>query len=436
MWVHPWFGILLLVTTLIDWSVALHIQSSTSQPVKKIWLLVSILTNLGCLCGFKYAGFIFNTFSELTEILTGNRGIHIHDILIPAGLSFYTFQSMGYIIDVYRKQIPAERNILRFALFVSFFPQLVAGPIERYTHLGNQLQQPARLNMELFASACRLMLWGFLKKIAIADRLALLVDPVFDAPEHYSALSIFFTGFLFVVQVYCDFSGYSDIASGVARLFGVELMINWRRPLLSRSVQEFWIRNHISMTSWFRDYLYISLGGNKCSPFRSWMNIFITFLLSGLWHGAAWTFVIWGALHGLVFLIEREITKRRTGNTPKWLALPGWIWLIGFHTLTLLAFRANSWHDLQCIVQNLFTTSWNPLNAFYELRQTHDLFPILLGIFAIVLLFIYELAEEKIWLREKHYYISFIRPVACSILFLLLFLTGEFGNQPFIYFQF
>lgn len=435
-WVQPWYGILLLVTTLIDWYAAIRIDTSTTPQKRRTWLMLSIITNLACLAGFKYTAFLWNGISDLMTAVQGTPDFKIQNWLIPAGLSFYTFQSMGYTIDVYRNQISAERNALQFALFVSFFPQLVAGPVERYSHLGNQLRVPKALTVETFAAAGRLMLWGFFKKIAIADRLALLVDPVFELPDQYSALTIVLTGFMFVVQVYCDFSGYSDIASGVARLFGVELMINWKRPLLSCSLQEFWKRNHISMTSWFRDYLYISLGGNRRSALRNRFNIFITFLLSGLWHGAGLTFIIWGALHGAFVLIEREIMRRRKRILNRWISMAGWFWLIGFHTLALLAFRANSIQDLQIIVNKLISTTWNPSVAFGELHRLHDSFPLLLALSLILILFVYELAQEKQWLRNRTYYASLIRPAFCISLFLLLFLVGEFGNKSFIYFQF
>ncbi|HET6992894.1 MAG TPA: MBOAT family O-acyltransferase, partial [Bacteroidia bacterium] len=313
---NPWFGILLAGTTFIDWFAALKIQDSRlkiqnstkngqetrnkKQETGKKWLLVSILSNLGCLGGFKYYAFLYNTFSFTGSLFSGNSPHYIEAIIIPVGLSFYTFHSMSYVIDVYRGKFPAERKLETFALFVSFFPQLVAGPIARFHELGVQFRKRTFLTNENLITGTRIALWGFFKKIAIADRLSDFVNPFFKHPENYNGLTLLVAGFFFVVQVYCDFSGYSDIATGVAKFFGYDLKLNWRRPLLSKSLHEFWSRNHISMTTWFRDYLYISLGGNRGTYTRFLLNIFLVFLISGLWHGAKWTFVAWGAMHGVV----------------------------------------------------------------------------------------------------------------------------------------
>ncbi len=441
---NPWFGILLAGTTLVDWYAAIKIQNSEFKNSKRTWLLVSVVSNLGCLAGFKYAAFFYNTFEWTTSQVSGSMPQYLEAILIPVGLSFYTFQSLGYTIDVYRGQVKAERNPGMFALYVSFFPQLVAGPVERYGHLAPQFRTPHFLRSETLITGTRLALWGFFKKIAIADRLGDFVTPIFDRPENFNGLTLLIAGFFFVVQVYCDFSGYSDIATGVARMFGYELRLNWRRPLLSRSLHEFWSRNHISMTTWFRDYLYISLGGNKV-PYPRWLlNIFLAFLLSGLWHGAKWTFVIWGAMHGIVYLLEIFVSRPRKNRERQAAGVRdgggrrffGWIYLIVFHTISLIAFRANSAEDLGLIYSKIFSFEWNAGIAFMELRTLQDLFPLLLGATMIVFLFLKELNEEYGWLNRLKNFDRWWRPVFYVLLFVALFTIGQFSANEFIYYHF
>lgn len=439
---NPWFGVLLAGTTLIDWYVALKIQNAepgTRNPKRK-WLLLSIITNLGCLAGFKYFAFLYNTFAFAGSYFADNSPHYIEAIIVPVGLSFYVFHSMGYVIDVYRGKLNAEKDPVTFALFVSFFPQLVAGPIARFSDLGVQFHRRTYLTKENVLLGSRLILWGFFKKIAIADRLSDFVNPLFNHPANYDGLSLLVAGFFFVVQVYCDFSGYSDIATGVAKFFGYELQLNWRRPLLSKSLHEFWSRNHISMTTWFRDYLYIGLGGNRGTYKRFLLNIFLVFLISGLWHGAKWTFVIWGAMHGVVYLIEILIRKsqQRTTN-PKQSVLAsaaGWIYLMTFHTISLIAFRANSFEDLGIIYTKIFSFDYHLMTAYYDLRTLKDLFPLLLALCAIVFLFLKELNEENGWLNKIPSYEKWWRPVFYTLLFVLLFTIGNFNSNEFIYFHF
>jgi D-alanyl-lipoteichoic acid acyltransferase DltB (MBOAT superfamily) len=454
---NPWFGVLLAGTTIIDWYVALKIQNqkfkiepptANRQPLTaKRWLLVSIITNLGCLAGFKYFAFLYNTFSFAGSYFADGPPHYIETIVVPLGLSFYVFHSMGYVIDVYRGKTKAEKELSTFALFVSFFPQLVAGPIARFSDLGVQFHQRTYLTKENMLLGSRLLLWGFFKKIAIADRLSDFVNPLFNHPENYNGLSLLIAGFFFVVQVYCDFSGYSDIATGVAKFFGYELPLNWRRPLLSKSLHEFWSRNHISMTTWFRDYLYIGLGGNRGTYQRFLLNIFLVFLISGLWHGAKWTFVIWGAMHGVFYLAEILIRKWRgtsgTGRVkepgtrnPEPANFLGWFYLMTFHTISLIAFRANSFHDLGIIYGKIFSFNYNLTTAYYELRTLKDLFPLLLALCAIIFLFMKERNEENGWLNKIRSYNQWMRPVFYTLLFVLLFTIGNFNSNEFIYFHF
>ena len=447
---NPWFGILLAGTTLIDWYVGLKIQNSRSklqdpkiqnskfkiQNLPKKWLLVSIITNLGCLAGFKYSAFLYNTFSFTGSLLSGNSPHYMEALIIPIGLSFYTFHSLGYVIDVYRGKISAEKNLGTFALFVSFFPQLVAGPIARFNELGVQFHKRTFLTKENIIAGTKIALWGFFKKIAIADRLSDFVIPFFNHPGNYDGLTLFIAGFFFVVQVYCDFSGYTDIATGVAKFFGYELQLNYLRPLLSRSLHDFWKRNHISMTRWFRDYLYISLGGNRSSFKRFMLNIFLTFLISGLWHGAKWTFVVWGATHGIVYIIEIICKRKFPSFSQHTYKTFGWIYFMLFHTLTLLAFRANSFEDLQIIYTKIFSFHWNISTMLLDLKSIQDSFPLFLALFGIAFLYLKELNEEHTWLNKIPSFDKWMRPAFYVFIFVLLFVIGNFNSNEFVYFHF
>lgn len=449
---NPWFGILLAGTTLIDWLVGLKIEQSrnTSSATRNTlpraignatsrgWLLLSILSNIGCLAGFKYLAFFYNTFAWTGSLFSGNTPHYIEAIVIPVGLSFYVFHSLSYTIDVYRGKIAAEKDPVVFALFVSFFPQLVAGPIARYDQLGVQFHERKYLQTEWLVTGTRLALWGFFKKIAIADRLADFVNPIFKHPELFSGGTLLLAGFFFVVQVYCDFSGYSDIATGVAKFFGYELRLNWRRPLLSSSLHEFWSRNHISMTTWFRDYVYFPLGGSRVKFPRQLLNLFLVFVISGLWHGASWTFVVWGAMHGVMYIIETIIRRSKKINHQKSKIknFTGWIYLISFHTISLIAFRANSFHDLGIFYSKIFSLHWNPGNTLNELRTVTDLFPLAIGVAMILFLFAKELNEEHGLFNHLPAFERWWRPAFYTLLFVALFTIGEFTTNEFIYFHF
>ena len=414
--------------------MALKIYESKTISQRKLFLLISLSSNLIVLLGFKYFMFLFNSGAFLVGHFTGHSYSFLNQIIFPVGLSFYTFQSIAYTVDVYRGEVIPEMNLARFAQFVSFFPQLVAGPVERFNHLMPQLKKKTILTIEMIFPAVRIAVWGFFKKMVIADRLAEIVDPVFKNVHSFSGSTLLFTGFLFVVQVYCDFSGYTDIATGVARLFGVELTLNWRRPLLSKSLIEFWNRNHISITRWFRNYVYISLGGNKV-PYERWLlNIFLVFLISGLWHGANWTFVLWGAMHGLVYIMEL-IVKKKFPDSKIPFGL-GHLYLLLFHAFSLIAFRAQSVGDLEIIYQRIIF-SFNPDLLWDELMRLKDIFPLILDFGLIVFLFLKEIQEEYGFINsEKNMYGKFLRPAFYICLFIGIFLLGNFNCNQFIYFRF
>ncbi len=430
---NPWFCLLLFGTTGIDYIAARKISAAIQQNSRKAWLLLSVFSNIGVLVVFKYSVFLLNTGIEVSNSLAHTQFNILQHLIIPAGLSFYTFQSLSYTIDVYRNKYKAQDSFGFFSLYVSFFPHMVAGPVVRYNDLMPQFYEQHKLQSIQWALATRLCIWGFFKKMVIADRLGEIVTPVFNHVDVYSGSTLLVTGFLFVVQVYCDFSGYSDIATGVAKYFGINLSLNWRRPLLSKSFIEFWQRNHISITTWFRDYLYISLGGNRCSYKRWLLNIFLVFLISGLWHGANWTFVIWGAVHGLFYVIELINSKtKKPIQAPKFI---GWLYLLLFHTLTLIAFRALNIHDLGTIYYSIIH-NFNPAELIAELKTLCDVFPLVIAAGLILFLFAKELNEEYAFINRLKQYNTIIRPVFYIGLFLTIFLLGMFNANEFIYFQF
>lgn len=305
---------LMFVTILSCYLAAIGVERSRlrtdTRSVAKWIVGTSIAINLAVLFLFKY----FGLFVDSWNALSGNTWSFELGLLLPVGISFYTFQGIGYVIDVYRGVIPAERSLARMSLFISFFPQLVAGPIERGSHLLPALRRPIVFRWKSIRIGLWLILWGLFKKLVIADRLALGVNAVYAEPDAASGGLLLLATYAFAFQIYCDFSGYSDMAIGSARLFGIELMQNFRLPYLAGSLRDFWARWHISLSTWFRDYLYIPLGGNRAGRWYWFRNILIVFVLSGLWHGANWTYLIWGAIHGLAIIVEIQLLNRFVGS--------------------------------------------------------------------------------------------------------------------------
>ena len=307
MWWRPDYAILMFITTLVGYGTALGVDRSSKNGWRVFYLTSSLVVNLGILFVFKYylftrASLIF--LRETFPFLPQGLDLPYLEVLLPVGISFYTFQTLNYNIDVYWKRLHAEPNFIIFATYVAFFPNLVAGPIERSTHLLPQFHVKQDFQYDRIRQGILLMLWGFFKKVVIADRLAVYVNAVYNNPETQYGVPIWVATFFFAFQIYCDFSGYTDIARGTAKMLGFDIMENFRIPYIADSFHDFWKRWHISLTTWFRDYLYIPLGGSRVSKVRWLMNIFLVFLVSGLWHGANWTFVIWGALHGGLQIIE------------------------------------------------------------------------------------------------------------------------------------
>ncbi|MGE0569013.1 MAG: MBOAT family protein [Bacteroidia bacterium] len=377
---------------------------------------------------YKYVPFIYNGF-----IASNNNDFILQNLIIPAGLSFYTFQSMSYTIDVYRGHYSPKDKWYEFLLFVSFFPHMVAGPIVRYKDLMPQIKALSFFKAIDWSAFARLTIWGFFKKLVIADNLDKLVSPVFDNVPSYNGLELLIAGFGFVIQVYCDFSGYSDIATGVAKLFNINLSLNWRRPLFSKSLIEFWTRNHISITTWFRDYLYIGLGGNRVAYKRWLLNIFLVFLISGLWHGSNITFAVWGILHAIFYILELMLKKRLPEfNVPNMI---GWIYLILFHTISLIAFRAENINDLSHIYNTVFSfnVDWSQL---INLARLNDISFYIIIIFVTAILFLKEGQEEFQLVSNNNKSYTFLRDIFYLLIIVLIFTLGDFNANTFIYFQF
>ena len=355
----PWTLILLFGTTLISYIAARAIASAKSEVKRKFWLILALVICVGCLVIFKYLGFLVDNVTTLLQLF----GVPAQDvavkIFLPIGISFYTFQALAYVIDVYRKDIEPETHFGYFALYKSYFPQVVAGPIERPMNLLPQLRALHQLNSVDLIVGLQLMLRGFFKKLIIADYLAAFVDVVYGAPKEAGGPAIVITTVLFAFQIYCDFSGYSDIAVGIARMMGVRLMSNFNSPYSAISIQDFWRRWHISLTSWFTDYIYIPLGGSRKGIFRRCINVMIIFLISGAWHGASWTYIIWGGIHGVYLvagILRRRFLGRHTKDNPLGIVRLGRCAVtFGLVCFAWLFFRAESLGDVVLLLNNLLT---------------------------------------------------------------------------------
>ena len=313
---NPVYALLILTSTVLTYFCGLLVAANFNRiKRKKLFLTLSLVINFSILFVFKYYNFINESIWDIMSILGLRWNVPNIDLLLPVGISFYTFQAVGYTIDVYRGTIKAEREFGTYALFVSFFPQLVAGPIERAKNLLPQFHREHSFKYENLVPGFKLMLWGFFMKLCVADRLGEYVDAVYNNVDAHNGSSLLIATILFTFQIYCDFGGYSNIAIGVAKILDYDLMVNFRRPYFSESVKDFWRRWHISLSSWFSDYVYIPLGGSRVRYVRHLFNLLVTFLVSGIWHGANWTFVMWGALHGC-FLIIHNVFKRITSAYP------------------------------------------------------------------------------------------------------------------------
>lgn len=353
---------LIVFTTAVSYVSALVIEKKRGGTAARLCLCATLVVSLGVLFFYKYFDFLAGSVVAVANRFGAGWAPFSLGLMLPVGISFYTFQTLSYVIDVYRGDLPAERHFGYYALYVSFFPQLVAGPIERPENLLPQLRADHKFNRDDTAAGLRLMLTGFFKKIAVADLCAAYVVPVFSEPERANGMSVILAAVLFAFQIYGDFAGYTDIAIGCARVMGIKLMKNFDRPYTAESIKEFWARWHISLSSWFRDYLYIPLGGNRCSKARHLCNLMTVFLVSGLWHGAAWTYVIWGALHGFYQVVGILTKKLRSGIYDRLRidrdSRAARLWRRGVTfvlvTFAWIFFRANSISDIGTLLARLF----------------------------------------------------------------------------------
>jgi alginate O-acetyltransferase complex protein AlgI len=443
----PAYLMILVFTIFVDYFAGIFIERSEGKK-RKFFLVCSILANIGILAFFKYGDFILKNFNILLNI-SGTPQIPYLDIILPIGLSFHTFQALSYTIEVYKGNQKAERDPAIYSLYVLFYPQLVAGPIERPQNLLPQFHSRRKINESKIVQGLRRMLWGFFKKVVIADTLSQFADPVFNHPTGFTGPALFIAVLFFSIQIYCDFSGYCDIALGAATVMGFGLMENFRSPYFASTITEFWTRWHISLSSWFRDYVYIPLGGNRKGKLFTFRNLIIVFLLSGLWHGANYTFIIWGAVHGF-FLVTERILKIQHRPERRSIAIIRKVLTFLLVSLAWIFFRSRSIHDAFYIFGHL-GTGWNSLAGSNVLNNVHTIEEFtmaLLGVSfsgtkwltitaSVILLFIVERYQQSHSLERWINSIS--KPVRWSLYYAVILIIIFFGaaqNQSFIYFQF
>ncbi|WP_026209866.1 MBOAT family O-acyltransferase [Cytophaga aurantiaca] len=439
------FMFLLIFSTLLDYFTGIKIYDAANQKEKKFWLFLSIAINLGFLGVFKYYNFFASSFADALSLLGFKADFVSLQVLLPVGISFYTFHGLSYVLDLYKNKITPERNLINYSVFVSFFPLLVAGPIERATHLLPQILKKREFDYSKAVDGLRQILWGLFKKIVIADNCAEYANTIFNHSSDYSGSTLVLGALFFTFQIYCDFSGYSDIALGVARLFGIDLLRNFAFPYFSRDIAEFWRRWHISLSSWFKEYLYIPLGGSKGGTWMKIRNTFIIFLVSGFWHGANWTFIAWGTLNAIYFL-PLLLTNRNRHNletVAQGKFIPGikdFLLMLFTFSLTVFAwifFRANTIEHAINYIQGIFSLSIFSFPYIIEEGTGHQIFPYSL----IALLIIFNMLEWQG--RESQYAIARLgmgwkRPLRYAFYYTIIVAIFWFHGkeQQFIYFQF
>ncbi len=417
-WWNPLYVPLILYATAVDYFTVSRMAVSRRRA---LWLAVSVVNDLGLLAFFKYAGFVTTNVNALLGALGTAYHLPAPSFLLPVGISFYVFRSLSYTIDFYRGNIPREPSFLRYATFVSFFPYLLAGPIEPAEHMLPQLSRGNRITREDVTDGLSLFVVGFFKKVALADFLSKYVAQAYAAPGEQSGAALALATFAFAWQIYFDFSGYTDMARGLGRLMGFRLMLNFRNPYLADGLGDFWRRWHISLSSWFKNYLYIPLGGNRRGTFNTYRNMVLTMAISGLWHGAAWTFLVWGLLHALGRVITRELERTRVyrEQVPRFLKQ---IAVFAFVTFAWVFFRAESLHDAGVIVARIFTAAW-----------TDPRFPVL-ALALVLSVWVYQYLHESRLGRVLEW--APLRIALVVLIVVYVTLCGEGGGQPFVYFKF
>ncbi len=438
------FLALIAFTTIMDFNFGLYIDRNEDPIRRRRAVVASIIMNLGFLGFFKYCNFFADNLATLIRSFGFTPSWTTLHIILPVGISFYTFQSLSYTVDVYRRKMPVERDFIKFAAFVSLFPQLMAGPIVRAYDLLPQMSTDKKFEWNRWHSGLGRVLWGFFKKVAIADSLAPFVDQVFAAPETFGSLHLLIGVVFYSFQIYCDFSGYSDIAIGLARMMGFVFPENFRTPYFSKSFSEFWTRWHISLSSWLRDYLYIPLGGNRHGLVGTYKNNMLTMLLGGLWHGANWAFVFWGFLHGLYLILQRIVTpvwRRfvRLVHLPK--LADDAIALLCVYALTLFAwiyFRAGS---IGLVGGDSFATANRIIRGIASLEGFNfgaviNKFQVIKGGILLIILLLIEAGNDRFRWNQQQVIYPVWRTISFAMLLWLIAFFGTFGANGFIYFQF
>lgn len=425
---------LILFSTVVDYFCGKAMEDATDHSQKKRILYISLVNNLGLLAIFKYLGFFVDSFMSLLDSIGVQGDPVILGIVLPVGISFYTFQTLSYTIDIYRGEIKSEKNFWNFALFVAFFPQLVAGPIERAKHFIPQINNKRNVTWQDIQTGTWLIFFGFFLKVFVADNLSQIVDHTFSADRPISGSEALLATYAFAFQIFGDFAGYSSIAIGVARLMGFKLMTNFLYPYFVTNPSQFWRNWHISLSSWLRDYLYISLGGSRAGELLTYRNLFLTMLLGGLWHGAAWTFVLWGFYQGLILILHRFYSKivprfqqtKLVANI--WTLIKIFI-MFQFTCLGWLIFRAQSIDQILELLHSILTdlTTWTPVSSYY-LKSL-----LLYGLPVIIISYIQMKKQDLMALVKLPYVLKVLALTAMLICILSL---GEFNTQEFIYFQF
>lgn len=449
----PKYLFILFAIIIVDYAAGILIGRSTGKK-KLVWLLASIASNVGILVTFKYVNFFVDNVQAIASAFHLNYAFPHLALILPIGLSFHTFQSLSYVVEVYRGNQKAERHFGIYALYVMFFPQLVAGPIERPQNLLHQFREPHVFDSARTSSGLRRMLYGYFKKMVVADNAALIANHVFNQPNNKEPLTLVIGTVMFAFQIYGDFSGYSDIAIGSARILGFRLMENFNRPYFATSIADFWRRWHISLTTWFRDYVYIPLGGNRVGKFKQARNTLAVFLLSGFWHGASWTFVVWGALNGayLVFSSSTSAVRKKLATVirltrwPKIHATAQWMLTFALVCLGWIFFRANTIEEAMLIIQSIVSGIRGIPSLTISAIQYRILSEGQIGVgkmvFIQICVSILALFTIDYATRDRSYLDAFlkkpavIRWAAYYAVVLAILLFGYVGHQPFIYFQF
>ncbi len=431
--------VLIVFTTIVSYAAALLIEKCRDRMCRRIVLMLGVVTCICVLTFFKYFNFLGNAVASVLSACSIKIDPLMVNVLLPVGISFYTFQTMSYMIDVYRGKVKAERNLGIYAAFISFFPQLVAGPIERTENLLPQIKSEKRFDYDTAMHGIRRMLWGYFKKIAVADVCAIYVDAVYESLTSHTGFDLAIAVFLFTIQIYCDFSGYSDIALGAAEMMGIKLMENFKSPYFSASIREYWSRWHISLSTWFKDYVYIPLGGNRCSRIRHYFNLIVTFLVSGLWHGANWTFVVWGGIHGAAQIVEESckgILQKMRGSRAGKIMLT--LCVFAFCNFAWIFFRAESVADAFYVIRHIFDHIFEPGLYFQNSvgLSEKDLL-IILCLIAVVALYDYcSLAGDVLVKIEKYHKVFRILAGYMLVIFIVWGLFYSAGTNGFVYFQF